>query len=137
VKKVGINIELKFLERSAQRAKRRTGDFDIDAQMIPSLGIMHDDPDSVVFGRLYSKSAQNYNKINDPELDRMVVASRAETDPEKRRELMRNVSRRVVEMAYTVQLLHPPLYGFWQPYVKGYRPNFGSQSAHKFAWVEK
>jgi len=137
VKKVGINIELKFLDRPAQRGKRRTGDFDIDAQMIPSLGIMHDDPDSVVFGRLYSKSAQNYNKINDPELDKMVLASRAETNPEKRREIMRNVSKRVLEMQYTLQLLHPPLWSFWHPYVKNYRPNFGSQSAYESAWLDK
>jgi hypothetical protein len=43
----------------------------------------------------------------------------------------------VVDQAYTVALLHSPLWDFWQPYVKGYRPNFGAQAAYKFPWMDK
>jgi len=135
LKKAGINIDLVFLDRASQRGKRRSGDFDIDGQMFPALGLMHDDPDSVVFGRLFSKSRQNYGKMNDPEVDRLVVASRAESDPEKRREIMRAAARRVTEMAYTVALLHGPSWDFWQPHVMNFKPNFGSQAAYEFAWL--
>jgi len=36
-----------------------------------------------------------------------------------------------------VQLLHAPNWSFWQPYVKNYKTNFGSQAGYEFAWVEK
>lgn len=133
-KKAGINMELRFVEKSEQRAQKRKGNFDIE---IGSTGF-HDDPDSLQYGRYHSKSSQNYGKFKDPELDRMLAASRAETNAEKRREIMRSISRHIVERTYTLELLYTPQYYFWHPYVKNYRPNFYNQQADwRFVWLDK
>ncbi len=133
-KKAGFDMELRFVEKSEQRANKRKGIFDVE---IGSTGF-HDDPDSLQYGRYHSKSKQNYGKFKDSELDRMLAASRAESNAEKRREIMRNISSRIVEQTYTVELLYTPQYWFWQPYVKNFRPNFyNQQSDWRFVWLEK
>jgi ABC-type transport system substrate-binding protein len=136
LKKAGINLELKFYDKIDQRAKRRIGDFDLDH--IPAgFSSLHDDLDSLQFGRFFSGSQQNYSKINDPELDRLLQASRRELDSDKRREIMRSTVRRVVDQAWGVDLLHAPKWRFWHPHVKNFRPNFGSQADYAMVWVEK
>ncbi len=136
LKKADINLELKFYDKTDQRAKRRQGAFDLDH--IPAgFSSLHDDLDSLQFGRFHSGSQQNYNKVNDPELDRLLVATRRELNPEKRRELQRAVVQQVVEKAWGVDLLHAPKWRFWHPYVKNFKPNFGSQADYSMVWLER
>jgi ABC-type transport system substrate-binding protein len=134
-KKAGIHVELKFLDKADQRALRRRAQFDIDIGL--GLGGLHDDPDSLQYGRYHSKSPNNNGHVRDPELDKMLEASRQETNPEKRRELMRNTTKYIAEKAWTVELLYRPSWYFWQPYVKGYSPNFGSQADYWAVWLDK
>lgn len=132
-RKAGVNLELTFLDKAEQRARKRQGLFDID---IGATGY-HDDPDSLQYGRYHSKSRNNNNHVRDPELDKMIEATRRETDPAKRRELMRANSRHIAERAYTVELLYSPEYYFWHPHVKNYRPSFWSQADYAMVWLEK
>lgn len=136
LKKVGINVELRALDTADQRAKRRRGDFDMD-HAPGGFSASHDDPDSLQFGRFYSTSSGNYAQIRDPELDKLVDAGRTEADPEKRRERLRAVSAYVVNRALALELLHPPKWTIWHPYLGNYRPNFGSRAAYSTAWMEK
>ncbi len=135
-KRAGLNAEIKAFERVDAQQKLRRGDWDVN----PRLGqgaALHDDPDSLAFGRFHGKSPNNYGRVNDPEVDRLLEAQRREADPEKRREILRAVSKRLVDQMWAVQLLHRPKYSFWHPYVKNYRPNFGSKADYTMVWLEK
>ena len=135
-KKAGLNAAIKAYDRVESQQKLRQGDWDVN----PRLGqgaALHDDPDSLAFGRFHSKSPNNYGRVNDPEVDRLLEAQRREAAPEKRREILRSVSRRLVDQMWAIQLLHRPKYSFWHPYVKNYRPNFGSKADYTMAWLEK
>lgn len=134
-KKAGMNIELKVYPRAEQRAKRRQADFDVDAGF--GLGGLHDDADSLQFGRYHSTSPNNNGHVRDPELDRMLEASRREPNVEKRRELMRNITKYIVDKAWTVELLYRPKWVFWHPVLKSYRPSFGTQADYAYSWLDK
>ena len=134
-KKAGINVELKFLDKTDQRAKRRQADFDVDIGL--GLGGLHDDPDSLQYGRYHSKSTNNNGHVRDPELDKRLEATRQEVDPAKRRELFRETSKYIAEKAWTVELLYRPQWAFWHPYVKNYKPNFGSKGDYWMLWLDK
>ena len=87
-KRAGLNAEIKAFERVDAQQKLRRGDWDVN----PRLGqgaALHDDPDSLAFGRFHGKSPNNYGRVNDPEVDRLLEAQRREADPEKRREILR------------------------------------------------
>ncbi len=134
VKPLGIDIQMKVLERTDQRRARRTYAFDLDQG---GTGGINDDPDSRLWVRYHSTSARNYSYVRDPELDRMLLASRAEADPEKRKGILRAISRHVVEHTYYIDLLYAPRWGFWHPYVQNYRPHFGSRVDYAFAWLDR
>ena len=96
------------------------------------------DIDSWLFGATYSKSKYNYNGINDPRMDEMVQQQRRETDPAKRRELLRQIIRYMTENVYVIGIANSAKYEFWQPYLKNYRPNVGSLGLPVYeSWVEK
>ncbi len=136
IKRAGINIEIKPTNRVDASTKLRRGDFDISPRVGQGSGI-HDDPASYQFGRFYSKATNNSAKINDPEIDRLLEASRREADPEKRREIMRAVTRRAVDMTWSVLLLYRPKWHIWQPYVREYWPNYGPIVDYEMVWLEK
>lgn len=135
LKKVGLNIEMNFLDRPAQRLVRRSSDFDLDMGF--GLGGLHDDPESLAMARYLSTSKNNYSVVRDPELDKLLLAQRAEPNHEKRRELLRSITKRIAENHYTIELLYRPKWNFWHPNVKNYKPHFGSQASYAMAWLEK
>lgn len=101
------------------------------------MGGLHDDADSLQFGRYHSTSPNNNGHVRDPELDRMLEASRREPNVEKRRELMRNITKHIVDKAWTVELLYRPKWVFWHPVLKSYRPSFGTQADYAYSWLDK
>lgn len=135
VRPLGINVVIKTMDRATPRKVRRSYDFDLDGGF--GLGGLHDDSDSLYFARFLSTSRGNYSVIKDPQLDRMLFASRAEANLEKRRELLRSISKYVAEKMYYIELIYRPQWGFWQPNVKNFKPHFGSQAPYAFAWVDR
>ncbi len=84
------------------------------------------------------KSKSNYYGVNDPELTKLVEAQRAEVDPAKRREIVRQAGRLIAERAYGTALYHLVTYYFWQPYVKNYQPNWNKDGFPLTnVWLEK
>ena len=136
LKKTGINVDLKVLERTEQRRLRRNYQFDLDQG---GTGGPADDPDTRIWQRYYSGDALNYSRVNDPELDRLVLASRAETDPKKREEILRAIARRVAENVYYIYLVYQPRWWFWHPYVQNASPHLGGFRSRAFlmAWLDK
>jgi len=135
LKKAGMNLTITTMDKASQRLVRRASDFDLDAGF--GLGGLHDDADSLYMARYHSKSKGNYSYVRDPQMDKMLEASRAEADLEKRRELLRSISRYVAEHHYTIELVYRPKWAFWHPYVKNFRTHWGSQAPYAMAWLEK
>src|SRR5207249_1804336 len=52
-KQAGLNVELHVLDLADQRNKRRQGDFDVDHGPA-GISSLHDDADSIIFGRFHS-----------------------------------------------------------------------------------
>lgn len=137
MKKVGLNAVFKPMDVAAQRQRRYAGDYDIDFS-VGSLGGVDVDVDFQSYGVYHSQSSGNWAKINDPELDKILVAGRREADPAKRRELLRAATKRIVDQVWAVEIIYAPLYSVTQPYVKGYHPHLGDRANNiAFSWLEK
>lgn len=126
VKKAGINITLKSIDKDEFSTQRKLQNYGINMTPAPCGGNT-DDPEQVLFGCYHSKSKANYGAVNDPDIDRLLLQQRGEPDPAKRRELLRNLVRRVVEKSWATELYYPPQWEAVQPYVKGYAPNLGAK----------
>jgi peptide/nickel transport system substrate-binding protein len=135
MKRAGVNVNLDRMDKNAQRAKRRVGDFDID--IIQGLGLLEADIDSTLFGTLHSKGSTNWPKIRDTELDKLLQAQRSEADPEKRKQIQRDAVRRVIDQAWGAELIYPPIWFAAQSYVKNYYPHFSSRGPYTPAWLDK
>jgi len=137
MKKVGLNAVFKPMDVASQRARRYAADYDIDFS-VGSLGGVDVDVDFQAFGVYHSGSSGNWAKINDPELDKLLLAGRREADVAKRRELLRAATKRIVDQVWAVEVIYAPLYSVTQSYVKGYHPHLGDRANNiAFSWLEK
>jgi len=133
--RVGVSANLVPMELVTHRAKRRAGDFDVDFSV--ALGALEGDADFMMTGSWHSKGSVNYNKVKDPELDKLLEAQRQEVDPEKRRERQRQAVRRLVDQAWSTAVIYPPKWDVVQPYLKGYYPRFSAHGPFVTAWLDK
>ena len=118
-----------------QREKRYAGDFWLDLGM--GQGTFEADIDSVLFGTYRTGGSGNYTALSDPELDRLLFAQRQEADPQKRRELLRAISRRLLEQHFTIDVMHAPNWDVTHPYVKGFYPHLGDRVPYQYACLDK
>jgi peptide/nickel transport system substrate-binding protein len=124
LKKAGINLELKSIDKGDWSNNRRKSEYFLGLQ---GGGVIEGDPDSWLYGAAFSTSQYNYNGVKDPKMDQMILAQRREVDQNKRRELWQQISLYMLEeQAYFVGMAAVPEYEFWQPYIKNYAPNDGS-----------
>lgn len=75
------------------------------------------DPDAYAYDPLHSKSAKNYFKVNDPELDRLTEAQRIEFDTPKRQELLKQIMARDLDQVYRLWTVTPYKINVRHPYV--------------------
>ena len=135
-KRVGVTVNLSPVERAIQRARKYSGEYDLDSGV--GLGGLDADVDSMLYGAYHSTSSGNWAKINDPDLDRLLQATRREADPAKRRDAVKAAAKRIVDQAWAIELIYPPVWFAAQPYVRGYYPQFGSRSEqHPEIWLDK
>jgi len=138
LKRAGIHMDIQLHETATQRRLRRTGQFDLDGTT--GLAPLESDNDSILFGEFHSKfrgGSTNYSQVNDPELDRLLETQRREPDPEKRRELLRTAGKRIADQVWGLGTIYAPKWDLIQPYVKNYRPHFGSKAAYVESWIQK
>lgn len=137
LKRAGFTVNLKSMDKDDFSSQRKVQNFGVNMTPAPCGGST-DDPDQVIFGCYYSKSKANYGAVNDPELDKLLFAQRSEPSLEKRRQLLRDVVKRVNDKAWAVELFYPPLWEAAQPWLKGYAPNLGAKGWYlNDAWLEK
>ncbi len=134
LKKVGINMTLDITADKAAGAKRLyAGDFDL----IALNKALYGDVDSFLYATYHSTSAANYSFVADPEVDKLIEAQRAEVNPTKRLEVVRQVSRRLAETGDAVVIYREAYYTAWQQWVKGYYPLWRGVRQPADLWIDK
>ncbi len=65
-------------------------------------------------------AGSNYSRVSDPKLDEMMQAQTVEMDPVKRKAIIDDIQRYVIEQAYYVYGHHSFGIACWQPWVRDY-----------------
>ena len=134
LKKGGVNVVFKSLDRESESTRRKNGDYLINiVQGVPLEG----DVDSYLFTRFHASSRNNYAGLTDPKLMGMLEGQRRESDPAKRQTIVRDAVKYINEMVYNLALTYPPGFQFWHPNVKNYAPHAGSRGLPLTeSWIE-
>jgi len=135
LKRAGFNVTFDPMDKVTQRQKKYSGDYDLDSGV--GLGGLEADIDSMLYGPYHSTSSGNWSKAKDSELDKLLVAQRREPNPEKRREILREAAKRIVDQAWGIELIYPPKWDLLHPHMKNFAPHFGNRTGEAFAWLDK
>jgi len=135
MKKVGINLNLKAIDKDAYSSNKKAGKYTITMTGKDIEG----DVDSYLYATFHSGSKDNYAGVQDPKLDTMLDAQRREADPVKRLGLVRDAVKYINgEQAYGLALELGTDYEFTQSYLKNYAPQFRvSQYPEVVSWLDK
>jgi peptide/nickel transport system substrate-binding protein len=99
-----------------------------------------DDPDQMFYENYYCGSERNYTGYCDKDTDRLIDAQSAETDPDKRKQIVWQIERRLADDAGRPIIWHPRQVTCSYPYVKGI--TVGVNSPYNLwrmedAWLDK
>jgi peptide/nickel transport system substrate-binding protein len=116
LKEIYIDTELDIVDTTQWYPKIMRKDYTIGATPIET-GV--DDPDQMFYENFYTGAARNYSGYSDPEFDKLVDRQSSEADPEKRRQIVWQIERKLAEAAVRPVLFYPVGASCWQPHVKG------------------
>src|SRR5207237_297398 len=117
LKEVGVtaNIEVIDIPRFTERVQTNH-DFDL------YLGFSGAGPSPTadLLARWHTGGSINGSQLSDPQLDQMIDAQAAEMDPAKRIEALKQIQRRIIEIASVIPLAVSTKYGLSYPTLKNY-----------------
>jgi peptide/nickel transport system substrate-binding protein len=137
LKKIYITNELDILDTPRWYARLAKKDYTIGLNV---TGVSVDDPDGNIVENYSCKSERNYTQYCNAEVDRLLVAQSSELDREKRKKMVWDIERLLVEDAARPIILHSTAGNCWQPHVKNFRPHDNSQYNNlrfEDVWLEK
>jgi peptide/nickel transport system substrate-binding protein len=117
LKEIYIDADLDLVDTAVWYAKMARKDYTIGAVPIES-GV--DDPDQMFYENYYSGAPRNYAGYSDPEVDKLIDQQSTETDPEKRKEIVWRIERKVAGAYFRPVLFYPAGASCRQPWVKGW-----------------
>ncbi len=129
LKRSGINLTLLPLLNGEDAQRRRNGNYQFN--ITPRGQGVPQDIDSYIYGMFDPHSADNYGKVNDPELNPLLEQQRQELDPKKRLEIIKQAVRRINEMAWGLCLFYGPGFSLTQSRLQNYAPNV----AYPYGWL--
>ena len=103
-------------------------------------GVSVDDPDGNIVENYSCQSERNYTQYCNADVDKLLAAQSRELDREKRKKIVWDIERILVEDAARPIILHSAAGNCWQPYVKGYTPHDNSQYnyvRYEDVWLDK
>jgi len=138
LKKAGIQLALKPVDNVTDSANRQNNTFTLNWTPTATA---RGDPANWMYAAFHSDSKQNYWGANDPKLTAMLEAQRVETNPAKRREVLRQAARYInTEMFWGLAIYYPQNYYFWHPHLKTTPPNYwrsGELFPLEVAWLDR
>ena len=116
LKEIWIETELEIVDTTQWYPKVMRKDFTIGAVPIET-GV--DDPDQMFYENFYTGAARNYSGYSDPEFDKLVDQQSLEANPDKRKQIVWQIERKLADAAVRPVLFYPVGASCMQPYVKG------------------
>jgi peptide/nickel transport system substrate-binding protein len=124
LKKIYIAGELDILETPQWYARLARKDYTIGLNI---TGVSVDDPDGNIVENYSCKSERNYTQYCNAEVDQLLAAQSRELDKEKRRKIVWDIERLLVDDAARPNIISNVAVNCWQPYVRNYIPHDNSQ----------
>src|SRR5260370_980832 len=115
LKKIYIVGELDILDTPRWYARLAKKDYTIGLNV---TGVSVDDPDGNIVENYSCKSERNYTQYCNAEVDRLLSAQSRELDKEKRRKIVWDIERLLVDDAARPIILSGVAANCWQPYVR-------------------
>jgi peptide/nickel transport system substrate-binding protein len=135
LKKAGINLNLKSIDRSDFNQAKRVGKFQI---ILATKGPLVGDVDSFLYAGFYSTSVSNYGRVNDPQLDSLLTQQRQEMDATRRQEIVRQAVKLIATQGYSYATDAARVWYFWQPTLHGWAPQYGVyRLPSKESWLDR
>jgi peptide/nickel transport system substrate-binding protein len=137
LKKIFITGELDILDTPRWYARLAKKDYTIGLNV---TGVSVDDPDGNIVENYSCKSERNYTQYCNPEVDRLLAAQSRELDRVKRKRIVWDIERLLVDDAARPSIQFAVAGNCWQPYVKNYVPHDNSQyNSLRFeeVWLDK
>src|SRR6266404_5098618 len=137
LKKIHIVGELDILDTPRWYAKLAKKDYTIGLNV---TGVSVDDPDGNIVENYSCKSERNYTQYCNAEVDGLLAAQSRELDKEKRRKIVWDIERLLVDDAARPIIISSVAANCWQPYVRNYTPHDNSQyNSLRFeeVWLDK
>src|SRR6476620_5042989 len=137
LKKIFIVAELDILDTPRWYSKLSRKEYTIGLNV---TGVSVDDPDGNMVENYSCNSERNYTQYCNAEVDKLLAAQSRELDKEKRKKIVWDIERVLVDDAARPIVLHGLTGNCWQPYVKNYRPHDNSQDNNlrfEDVWLDK
>jgi peptide/nickel transport system substrate-binding protein len=137
LKKIYIVAELDILDAPRWYARMQRKDYTIGLNL---TGVSVDDPDGNIVENYSCNSERNYTQYCNAEVDKLLAAQSRELDREKRRKIVWDIERILVEDAARPVIQHNSAGNCWQPHVKNFRPHSNSQYNNlrfEDVWLDK
>jgi peptide/nickel transport system substrate-binding protein len=137
LKKIHIVGELDILDTPRWYSKLSRKEYTIGLNL---TGVSVDDPDGNMVENYSCNSERNYTQYCNAEVDKLLAAQSRELDRDKRKKIVWEIERILVEDAARPVVLHGSAGNCWQPYVRNYKPHDNSQyntSRFEDVWLDK
>jgi peptide/nickel transport system substrate-binding protein len=137
LKRIYITGELDILDTPRWYAKLQRKDYTIGLNV---TGVSVDDPDGNLVENYSCNSERNYTQYCNAEVDKLLSAQSRELDKGKRKKIIWDIERLLVEDAARPIILHSSAGNCWQPYVKNFHPHDNSQYNNlrfEDVWLDK
>ena len=137
LKKIYIVGELDILDTPRWYSKLSRKEYTIGLNV---TGVSVDDPDGNLVENYSCSSERNYTQYCNADVDKLLAAQSRELDKEKRRKIVWDIERILVEDAARPVVLHSAAGNCWQPYVKNFKPHDNSQYNNlrfEEVWLDK
>ena len=115
LKEIYIDAELDLVDTALWYPKMARKDYTVGFVPIES-GV--DDPDQMFYENYVCGALRNYGGYCDPELDKLVNRQSMEPDPQKRKDIVWQIERKLAEAGVRPVLYYPAGASCWQPRVK-------------------
>jgi peptide/nickel transport system substrate-binding protein len=115
LKKIHIDAELDAIDTTVWYPKVQRKDYSVGLNL---TGVAIDDPDVNLIENYTCQSERNYTQYCNPEIDKLIFAQSKEPDLEKRKAIVWEVEKRLIEEVVRPIIFHNRAYTCWHPYVR-------------------
>jgi ABC-type transport system substrate-binding protein len=137
LKKIYMNAELENVDTPQWFPKVARKDYSVGLNL---TGTSVDDPDNTLVENFTCKSERNYTEYCNPEVDKLIFAQSQELDKTKRKELVWQIEKILVDDVARPIVTHDVAGTCWQPYVKGFTMHDNSiynNTRFEDVWLDK